>query len=906
MKRVSFSSLFVRFLLLVILAFIPALILIIYTADEQRQFEVTRAQEETMLLLRHVSGDQERLVDETHQFLAFMAQMPEVRSGDTIKCKILFKNLFEWQKRYANLGLISSDGDLLCSSVSLPNPTNFAESPSFIRALQTRDFSIGNYRLGPITGKPSIAFSYPVLNETGQVQAVLFASLDLTWVNNFVADVKLPPGVTFTMIDRNGTVLSRYPNVEQWIGKTMPETPIIQTILGQKGEGTVESVGIDGTPRLYAFKPLCGTANDADIYLYTGIPTDFIYAGAKRIVERNLTLLGIVTVLILVIAWLGGNFFISRHINTLINATKRLTAGDLSARTGLSHGPGEFGQLAHAFDHMARALEYNASKLRQSESDNVRQMERLSSLCTNTQKLVQNLDLQKLAGDIVSTCVKDFGVSMAWLGRAENDGQVNPLAHYPPECNFLDKVTVRWDESPLARGAVGRAIKTSSPVIIADISSDLSYHPWREEVLKRGFISANGLPLISRDKPFGGLLLYSDKQDFFTPERVELLQTYSHQAAAALENARLFEETRERFERLEALRNIDMAITASLDLRVTFNVVLDQVTNQLGVHAANILLLNPYTQTLEYAAGRGFRYKAIERSRLRLGEDYASRTFSEQRIISIPDLSEAGVAFLRIPLLDGEDFVTYYGVPLVAKGQVKGLLEIFHRAFISPNQEWLDFLETLARQAAIAIDNATMFYDLQRSNIELTLAYDATIEGWSRALDLRDKETEGHSQRVTEMSVYLARTMGKSEAELVHVRRGALLHDIGKMGVPDHILLKPGPLTEEEWVLMRLHPVYAYEMLSPIGYLQQALEIPYYHHEKWDGSGYPRGLKGEQIPLAARIFAVVDVWDALNSERPYRQALSNKEIKDYIQEQAGKHFEPQIVRAFFEMDWPKP
>jgi putative nucleotidyltransferase with HDIG domain len=235
---------------------------------------------------------------------------------------------------------------------------------------------------------------------------------------------------------------------------------------------------------------------------------------------------------------------------------------------------------------------------------------------------------------------------------------------------------------------------------------------------------------------------------------------------------------------------------------------------------------------------------------------------------------------------------------LIAKGQVKGVLEIFHRAPLHPDEEWLEFLETLAGQAAVTIDNAELFTDLQRSNMELALAYDATIEGWSRALDLRDKETEGHTQRVTEMAERLARALGMSEEELVHMRRGALLHDIGKMGISDTILLKPGSLTDEEWETMRQHPEYAYNLLSPISYLRPALDIPYCHHEKWDGTGYPRGLKGEEIPLAARIFAVVDVWDALRSDRPYRKAWSEEKARAYIREQAGKYFDPRVVEVF--------
>jgi putative nucleotidyltransferase with HDIG domain len=248
-----------------------------------------------------------------------------------------------------------------------------------------------------------------------------------------------------------------------------------------------------------------------------------------------------------------------------------------------------------------------------------------------------------------------------------------------------------------------------------------------------------------------------------------------------------------------------------------------------------------------------------------------------------------------------EGFSAYAGAPLVAKGHIKGVLEVYHRSIHRSDPEWLHLLETLAGQAAIAIDNAQLFDDLQRSNLELTLAYDATIAGWSRAMDLRDKETEGHTQRVTNLTLKLAHSMGLSETQLIHIRHGALLHDIGKMGVSDNILLKPNTLTDEEWEEMRKHPDFAYTMLSSIRYLQPALDIPYCHHEKWDGSGYPRGLKGEEIPIAARIFAVADVWDAITSDRPYRKRWSKEAALEYIRDQSGKYFDPQVVDQFLDL-----
>jgi putative nucleotidyltransferase with HDIG domain len=245
-----------------------------------------------------------------------------------------------------------------------------------------------------------------------------------------------------------------------------------------------------------------------------------------------------------------------------------------------------------------------------------------------------------------------------------------------------------------------------------------------------------------------------------------------------------------------------------------------------------------------------------------------------------------------------EDFSCYWCVPLIAKGEARGVLEVYRRAAFTPDAEWLEFLETLAGQAAIAIENTQLFENLQHANTDLILAYNATIEGWSRALDLRDKETEGHTERVADLTVSIAKTMGIKDQGMVHIRRGALLHDIGKMGIPDYILLKPDKLTDEEWVIMRSHPQLARDLLMPIAYLRDALDIPYSHHEKWDGTGYPQGLKGQQIPLTARLFAVVDVWDALTSNRPYRKKWTKKKALAYIHEQRGKHFDPQVVDVF--------
>jgi PAS domain S-box-containing protein/putative nucleotidyltransferase with HDIG domain len=408
------------------------------------------------------------------------------------------------------------------------------------------------------------------------------------------------------------------------------------------------------------------------------------------------------------------------------------------------------------------------------------------------------------------------------------------------------------------------------------------------------------MPMIAQEEVIGALWIA--RNDPITDESLRLLKSIASIAANAMQRASLHEKTMRSLKRVEALHNIDRAINASLDLHFTLNVLINQVLGQLEVDATSVFLFDEDMKTLRYAAGKGFHSTTeLERVTSSLESGLAGRAVLESRMIKALNLEVYEVAPGYRSFLSHEEFVSYIGVPLIAKSRVVGVLEVYNRSPLNPETEWMDFLETLAGQAAIAINNASLYHDLQRSNEELRRGYDQTIEGWALTLEMRDDETKGHSQRVTEMTVAIARELGIGEEELVHIRRGAILHDIGKIAIPDEILNNPGPLTDEEWNLMRQHPIMAAEWLSKIGFLEQALIIPYFHHEKWDGSGYPEGLKGEEIPLPGRIFAIVDVWDALLSDRPYRRAWPEEKALAYIQSESGRHFDPEIVKIFFEL-----
>ncbi|MDR3707723.1 MAG: GAF domain-containing protein [Capsulimonadaceae bacterium] len=456
------------------------------------------------------------------------------------------------------------------------------------------------------------------------------------------------------------------------------------------------------------------------------------------------------------------------------------------------------------------------------------------------------------------------------------------------------------------QGLPGLVAQKRAPVLPQDFK--LEQQPRYEIGEQVGIKSALAVPVIADDRVvavlefFIGEIVHLDDSldEVFATIGKQLGRTFERQCAEDRING-LNHMLEQRVNRLAALRDIDHAITTGVDLRTTLAVLTRHAQRRLGVNGARILAYDHRSGDLSTAA------QAIERScelpgpEARQFDDPALIAARSGVLVSLDDLEGLmDNESLKI-MLDEHWIKSYFSAPMTASGQVIGIVEVWSVNDLKPDEDWIDYLQAIAGQAAIAMSNRGLLRDLERTNIELTVAYEATIEGWSRALDLRDKETEGHSRRVTEMSVQLAQELGLPHEQIVQIRRGALLHDIGKMGVPDHILLKPGALTEEETRIMRKHTQHAYDMLSPIDFLKPALEIPTYHHEKWDGTGYPYGLKGHDIPLAARIFAVVDVFDALSSDRPYRSGWPIERVIEHIRSLAGTHFDIRVLKAFLRM-----
>ena len=524
----------------------------------------------------------------------------------------------------------------------------------------------------------------------------------------------------------------------------------------------------------------------------------------------------------------------------------------------------------------------------------------------------REIDLQRLANLIIDEVVETLHVKRAGLFVSQKEGSPYTLVA-ARNLNYAKNREFRVDH-PL----VLNLLKDDQPMMWTELeSSPMLKSLWKDELVYLNDLKAELFIPLRAKKDLVGILVLGEKmsESPYTQEDISVLTTLANQTSVAIQNAQFYalarKELAERrkaemslqlqLKRLSALQDINIAITENFDLQIPLVLLLDQVINELKVDAADVLLYNPDNKNLDYVAGRGFRTDALKFTSLRMGQGMAGTAAQTRQPIHIKDIASEITTLTQSPLLEGEGFVSYYGFPLIARNQIKGVLEIFHRSTLEPNSEWLDYLNTLISETAIAVDNARLFTDLEKTNMELISAYEATLAGWARTLEMRDRETEGHSQRVLDMTMQLAEKMGIRGDDLIHVRRGSLLHDIGKIAIPDNILQKPGPLNDEEWQIMRRHPSIAYEMLSSIHFLEPALEIPYFHHEKWDGSGYPQGLKGKEIPLSARIFAIVDVWDALSSDRPYRKAWDAKKVVDYIQEQSGAHFDPDVVTSFLEL-----
>lgn len=468
-------------------------------------------------------------------------------------------------------------------------------------------------------------------------------------------------------------------------------------------------------------------------------------------------------------------------------------------------------------------------------------------------------------------CVEQGEVSQAWIARVDTDCFVQWVAHWPPG------PILHSFPYPL----VDKVIQYGEPVTFQD----------HEELISGGVF-----PLLHDGRVIGLIGLLSRQIDYFKRGTLAWIS-----ALASIISDSFFEQENNRMEREMTEHSISRILQASLDLQDPLPVVLTLLASAVKADAITALRYNPSLQRFDLLAAHGLNARVIAKLQLDLESSSADRIAEERQTIWIEDLLLPKPGPGPINQLAEEGLRSYLALPLIGHNDFLGILEILWRQ--TPEMQAWDtgFIGRVTEQISLTMERSSIVRDLRHSNKGLVSAYNAMIEGLSRALELRDIETEGHTRRVSVLMMRFGEHMQIPAAQWDAIKQGALLHDIGKLGIPDAILLKPGSLTQREREVMQQHAVYGYNILAPIINLRQTLDIALYHHERWDGSGYPYGLTGEQIPLVARLFAVTDVFDALTSDRPYRPAWTHTQAVEYLREQAGRLFDPKVVELFLEI-----
>lgn len=467
-------------------------------------------------------------------------------------------------------------------------------------------------------------------------------------------------------------------------------------------------------------------------------------------------------------------------------------------------------------------------------------------------------------------CVGQEGIAQAWIGRLDEKDSVHWMAGCPS--SVVPDIFSSHKLKGLAR---------TKEIFIFRNHNEL--------------ISSGLFPLIHGDHVIGVLGLVSNQTDYFKPGTITWIN-----ALAKMMSKNLFERD-DTNEDQQMEHEITRILQSSLDIREHLPKVLEILAGALKADAVTMLGYSAHTSRFELTSTYGLSMPVLAKLRLYFEAGLAGKTFDRHQTIWIEDLQTARADSFPISRLNEEGFSGYLAFPLLGHNDLSGVIEVFWREPQTTKIWNWEFIERVGEQIAFAIQRAGILKDIRQQNTELLTKYNATIEGLSRALELRDIETEGHTRRVSQFAMRLVAHMRIPSDEWDSIRQGALLHDIGKLGIPDAILLKPGSLTPKERKVMQQHVLYGYNILAPIISSRHTLDITLYHHEHWDGKGYPYGLKGEQIPLVARLFTVIDVFDALKSDRPYRSAWSHEQVLQYLRTQAGHEFDPYVVKLFLEI-----
>ncbi|MHB1240525.1 MAG: bifunctional diguanylate cyclase/phosphodiesterase [Gammaproteobacteria bacterium] len=503
-----------RLLLLVLLAVVPAFALMFYTAVRDQHRAARNAEHQALGVVRLAAAEQNQLIAATRQLLITFSQLPVLKpASSAAACHQTLAALREPYPYYANFGVATPDGQMYCSALPLSHPVNIADRRYFRHALRSRGFGIGDYQVGRITGSSAINFGYPIFDSKGRVEAVVFAAVNLSWLRRLIIGTALPAGSVVTVTDSQGTVLAAYPKAAREVGRSIRGSALFDAILAHPDIGLAKVVGPEGILRLYAFAPLRDSSSRS-AYVSVGIPEAVAFAGARKDFVRGIALLLLAVILALLSAWVGSVLFVLRPVNLLSAAARRLGAGDLGARTGLSHGPGELGQLARSFDDMASALQrvHRARK----------------TLSAGNRIMVRATDEQSLLVEMCRIIVEVGVYPCAWVGYVEHDQEktVRLVAQAGFEgglAALASSIRVSWGNSDHGHGPAGMAIRSGLPCVAQNIVTDRRFAPWREMFTRCGYAAAGAFPLHGDGQVLGILVIYSMSADAFDEEEMDLL-----------------------------------------------------------------------------------------------------------------------------------------------------------------------------------------------------------------------------------------------------------------------------------------------------------------------------------------------------------------------------------------------
>lgn len=490
-----FSSLRARLLLLVLLAVVPAWGLMLYSAGEQRRMASEGIQQDALRLARVVAASHDGLIEGARQILTTLAQVPSIRAAEPRACQALLAGLLKQYPGYANFGVANLRGDVICSALPLAGPVSLADRIYVRDALRTRAFTIGEYQIGRITGKPTVNFGYPILDAAGEPRGVVFAALDLGWINRAAEHIKLPGGAALTVIDRNGVILVRHPAASAWIGKVLPEVTLVQAMQARGAEGTTEAQDMDGVLRLYGFTPFARSGSGLSVFLSIGIPKNLVFAQVDRVFRRSLIALAGVALLALAAAWIGGNAFILRQVRALVEATGRLAAGDLHARTGIGArgaGGGELSQLALAFDAMAANLQARDLEARRSA-------EEIRLLQTMTLAISTAPDLHAALAIALQKICETTGWNLGQAWTPDRDGSALTCSPgWFAGAAGLDEFRRESADTRFAagEGLPGRVWASKAPLWLQDVTLDANF-PRARTAAASGIKAGLGVPVLA-------------------------------------------------------------------------------------------------------------------------------------------------------------------------------------------------------------------------------------------------------------------------------------------------------------------------------------------------------------------------------------------------------------------------